>query len=144
MATMPSRTLSVRIERNRDSAYAFLAEPTNFPRWASGLCSAIQPLDDALWLAQTPQGPLRVRFSPRNDFGVLDHEVLPPEAPPIHIPLRLIGNGDGCELQLTLLRQPEMDDATFERDAQWVQRDLGAIKALLELEELPLPMGWSP
>ena len=132
MATRPSRVLSVRIERPRDAAYAFLAEPKNFPYWASGLCSAIEPLQDDLWLAQTPQGPLRVRFSPRNAFGVLDHDVLPEQAPAIHIPLRLVPNGDGCELQLTLLHQPQMDDATFERDAQWVERDLQAIKVLLE------------
>ena len=106
MGTSASRTLAVRIERPWQVAYDFLAEPRNFPRWASGLCSAIEPLDADHWLAQTPQGPLRVRFSPRNPFGVLDHDVLPEDAPPIHIPLRLIANGDGCELQLTLLRQP--------------------------------------
>lgn len=132
MATRASRVLSVRIERARDAAYDFLAEPKNFPYWASGLCSAIEPLEGDLWLATTPQGPMRVRFSPRNGFGVLDHDVLPEQAPAIHIPLRLIANGDGCELQLTLLRQPQMDDATFERDAQWVERDLQAIKVLLE------------
>ncbi|WP_315808143.1 SRPBCC family protein [Pseudomonas sp. C9-3] len=132
MATRASRVLSVRIERPRDAAYDFLADPKNFPYWASGLCSAIAPLEGDLWLAQTPQGPLRVRFSPRNGFGVLDHDVLPEQAPAIHIPLRLIPNGDGCELQLTLLRQPQMDDATFERDAQWVEKDLRAIKVLLE------------
>ncbi|MCP8465319.1 SRPBCC family protein [Pseudomonas sp. ZM23] len=132
MTTMPSRTLSVRIERRWSEAYEFLAAPENFPRWASGLCSAIEPLQDDLWLARTPQGALRVRFSPRNPFGVLDHDVLPDDAPAIHIPLRLIVNRDGCELQLTLLRQPEMDDATFERDAQWVMKDLQAIKTLLE------------
>lgn len=132
MSTLPSRTLSVCIERRWSEAYEFLAAPQNFPRWASGLCSAIQPLEGDLWLAQTPQGALRVRFSPRNPFGVLDHDVLPDDAPAIHIPLRLIANGDGCELQLTLLRQPPMDDATFARDAQWVERDLRAIKVLLE------------
>ena len=132
MTTRASRVLSVRIERPRDAAYDFLAEPKNFPCWASGLCNAIEPLEGGLWLAQTPQGPLRVRFSPRNAFGVLDHDVLPEDSPAIHIPLRLIANGDGCELQLTLLRQPQMDDATFERDAQWVEKDLQAIKVLLE------------
>jgi hypothetical protein len=132
MATRDSRVLSVRIERPRDTAYEFLADPANFPYWASGLCSSIEPLEGGLWLAQTPQGPLRVRFSPRNAFGVLDHDVLPEQAPAVHIPLRLIANAEGCELQLTLLRQPQMDDATFERDAQWVERDLQAIKVLLE------------
>lgn len=137
MTTSPSRTLSVRIERRWSESYEYLAAPENFPHWASGLCSSIQPLDAELWLAQTPQGPMRVRFSPRNPFGVLDHDVLPKDAPAIHIPLRLIANGDGCELLLTLLRQPQMDDATFERDAQWVERDLRAIKALLESQGRP-------
>lgn len=132
MATRASRVLSVRIEQPRDTVYEFLADPTNFPYWASGLCSSIEPLEGDLWLAQTPQGPLRVRFTPRNAFGVLDHDVLPEQAPAIHIPLRLIANAEGCELQLTLLRQSQMDDATFERDAQWVERDLQAIKVLLE------------
>lgn len=132
MTTLPSRTLSVRIERRWSEAYDFLAAPQNFPLWASGLCQAIEPLEGDLWLAQTPQGALRVRFSPRNAFGVLDHDVLPEGSPAIHVPLRLIANGDGCELQFTLLRQPEMDDAGFERDAQWVEKDLQAIKGLLE------------
>lgn len=38
----------------------------------------------------------------------------------------------GCELTLTLFRQPGMDDARFEADAQWVMRDLEVAKALLE------------
>ncbi len=33
---------------------------------------------------------------------------------------------------LTLLRLPEMTEAVFARDAEWVARDLAALKALLE------------
>jgi hypothetical protein len=33
---------------------------------------------------------------------------------------------------LTLFRLPDMSDADFARDAEWVARDLAALKVLLE------------
>ncbi|MFX8145270.1 hypothetical protein ABTL24_19370, partial [Acinetobacter baumannii] len=53
----------------------------------------------------------------------------------IYIPLRVVGNAEGCLVSLTLFRQPEMDDATFAADAAWVERDLLALKALAEAEQ---------
>jgi hypothetical protein len=50
----------------------------------------------------------------------------------ISIPLRVVANGDGAEVTLTLFRVPGMDDAAFERDAGMVAKDLSALKALLE------------
>jgi hypothetical protein len=44
--------------------------------------------------------------------------------------MRIIRNGDGAEVQLTLFRQPDMSDAAFAADAQWVTRDLQALRAL--------------
>ena len=73
-----------------------------------------------------------VRFSESNAFGVLDHWVSPPSGVQIYIPLRVVKNGTGCELVFTLFRQPDMDHARFEADAQWVMRDLKAAKQLLE------------
>ena len=35
-------------------------------------------------------------------------------------------------MMLTLLRLPEMTDAIFARDAEWVAKDLAALKALLK------------
>jgi len=43
-----------------------------------------------------------------------------------------VKNGSGCELVFTLFRQPNMDQARFDADAQWVMRDLKAAKQLLE------------
>jgi hypothetical protein len=47
---------------------------------------------------------------------VLDHWVTLPDGTEISIPLRVVANGDGAEVTLTLFRAPGMDDATFERD----------------------------
>jgi len=46
--------------------------------------------------------------------------------------MRVMPNGEGSEVMLVLFRQPEMDDAAFARDAELMQNDLRALKALLE------------
>jgi hypothetical protein len=92
---------------------------------------SIKQVDDE-WIAETPQGPLKVRFTAPNDFGVLDHYVIPAPGVEIYVPMRVIANGTGCELVFTLFRQPDMSDAKFAEDIAWVERDLTAVKALLE------------
>lgn len=46
--------------------------------------------------------------------------------------MRLLGNGSGCELLSTLVREPSMSDAQFASDAGFVERDLNGLKRLLE------------
>jgi hypothetical protein len=46
--------------------------------------------------------------------------------------MRLVSNGDGCELLFTLFREPGMTDEHYNSDADFVQRDLNGLKALLE------------
>ncbi|MDB5799861.1 MAG: polyketide cyclase [Rhodocyclales bacterium] len=130
MSMSEALQLSVSIARSAERAYAFLAEPSNFPEWATGL-GALRKVG-AQWVAATPDGPLHVRFSERNLFGVLDHWVSPLSGADIYIPLRVIANGAGCELIFTLFRQPGMRDEKFEADAAWVERDLLNAKKLLE------------
>lgn len=49
----------------------------------------------------------------------------------VHVPLRVIQNGDGAEVMRTLFRQPGMDDERFAA-AKWINRDLKVLKALVE------------
>ena len=125
------RKLSVAIDRPAVEAYEFLSQPENFPKWASGLSRSLR-LVDGEWIADTDEGPARVRFSERNAFGVLDHAVTLPQGRSVYVPLRIVPRGRGCQLELTLFRQAEMSDAQFAADAEWVMRDLGAAKRLLE------------
>jgi hypothetical protein len=46
--------------------------------------------------------------------------------------MRVIANGTGSEVLLTLFRLPDMTVEAFARDAEWVERDLKALKELLE------------
>ena len=130
-ATFESRTISVCINRPVDVVYNFASVPENFPQWASGLGKSITKSNDE-WIAETPQGSMKVRFTERNSFGVLDHYVMPEPGLEIYIPMRVISNGTGSELIFTLFRLPGVSDEKFAEDAEWVKRDLNALKTLLE------------
>ncbi|HKQ29207.1 MAG TPA: hypothetical protein VJT77_11450 [Burkholderiales bacterium] len=125
------RKISVAIDRAPSEAYEFLSQPENFPRWASGLAGSLRRIGDD-WVAETPEGRATVHFSERNAFGVLDHSVALPCGNTVYVPLRVVPNGSGCELVLTLFRQADMSDEKFAADAQWVMRDLATAKRILE------------
>jgi hypothetical protein len=132
MPIQPVRHISVGISRPLEEVYAFLAEPGNFLRWASGLGHSFRHVDAMEWLAETPMGPMKVRFSERNSFGILDHTVVAPGGEAMHNPMRAFANGDGSEVVFSLFRRAGMSDEDFERDADWVSRDLQTLKAHLE------------
>ena len=129
--TVESRTITVRIDRPFDRAYEFLADPANWNQWAFGLGKNIRRSNDG-WIADSDGSVAQVRFTPRNSFGVVDHTVIRPSGQRVYLPMRLIVNGEGCELLFTLYREPNMSDAQFASDAGFVQRDLDGLKRLLE------------
>ncbi|MBI1684512.1 SRPBCC family protein [Caulobacter hibisci] len=133
MPLQPSRPITVAIARSIDDVYAYAADPQRMAQWAAGLGSGLSSTDNPeVWTVETPAGQARVRFSPHNPYGVLDHWVTQPDGGEVYIPLRVVANGDGAEVTLTLFRLPEMDDAAFEADAAAVTHDLQTLKARLE------------
>ena len=131
VTTHRARNISVSIERDWREVYEFAHLPENFPRWATGLAAFLRK-DGEQWVTDTPEGEVRVRFTPRNDFGVLDHFVTLATGVQIHVPLRVVANGSGSEVILTLFLLPGMTDEIVERDADLVSNDLRALKRLLE------------
>ena len=129
--TTGSRHLSVRIDRPVSEVYAFASDLANLPRWAPGLGSEVVH-EDGGWFVETSDGRARVEMAPPNVFGVLDHEVTTPSGEIVHVPMRAIADGDGCEVVFTLRRSPGMTDADLERDAALVTADLARLKSVLE------------
>ena len=131
LETIESRTVSVRISRPFPEVYEFMVKPENWNQWATGLGKAIRQTPEG-WVAETQQGQIKVRFTPRNSFGVLDHYVVRSTKPEVYVPMRLIANGDGCELLFTLFREPGMTDDRYAGDMEFVKKDLNGLKELLE------------
>ncbi|WP_428429070.1 SRPBCC family protein [Pararhizobium sp.] len=131
MPAMEAKIIHITIERNWREVYAFAAKPENMPLWASGLASGLEP-DGEDWVARGALGNARVRFTPFNDFGVLDHLVTLETGLQVQNALRVIPNGSQAEVMFTLLKQPGMSNEQFDSDADWVQKDLNALKERLE------------
>ncbi len=128
-----SRHIGVRIERPASEVYEFAADPLNLPRWAAGLAGSTVERDGDRWFTRSPMGRVTFTFAPRNEFGVLDHDVTLPSGQTVRNPLRVIADGDACDVVFTLRRRPEMTDADFERDADAVATDLATLRSVLEV-----------
>ena len=76
----------------------------------------------------------RLKFSQLNEYGVLDHWVTPDGGEEIYIPLRVIPNGSGALVTLTLFRLAEHSPESYAKDAGTVAKDLRDLKELLEAE----------
>ena len=126
-----SRTMSVAIGRPWREMYEAIWRPEMFLKWASGLSNSSLEKDGEIWKARGPEGTISIRFTDHNPFGVMDHYVDTGSGPEIYAPRRIISNADGAEVLLTLFRQPQMSAEKFLADAEWVERDLLALKALM-------------
>ena len=130
-ALLKSRTVGVSINCDPRTVYEFVSNPENLPKWATMFCRSIKP-SNGEWTVETPQGPVNIRFSKRNDLGVLDHYVSPSPGVEIFVPMRVVPNGGGAEVLLTLFRTAEMSDEQYAQDMRWVEQDLNHLKRIME------------
>ena len=126
---LKARTLAVSIDCAPGQVYDFVSDPRNLPRW-SFFGSVIRSGDQ--WVADTPDGPVGIRFVEANELGVLDHYVKLGSGVEIYVPMRVILNGEGSEVLFTLFQAPDMSDEAFAEDAKQVERDLATLKVVLE------------
>lgn len=127
--------ISVTINRSPADVYEFASDPRNLPRWAAGLARSEVRKDGDDWVAESPLGRVRIKFAPKNPYGVLDHDVRLESGVTVHNPMRVVPNGEGSEFIFTLIRQPGMSDEKLAKDKAAVQKDLRSLKELLERRE---------
>jgi hypothetical protein len=133
MSRMPSdsRHVSERIGRPADEVYEYAVNPANVPEWAPGLGSSVENVGGR-WFVDTTMGRVGLAFVERNVFGVLDHEVTLPSGEVIYNPMRVVRDGDGCEVVFTVRRGLGMSDEEFAEDAEAVAADLARLKGIVE------------
>ena len=151
---MRTRHVSTVIRRPPEQVYAYARDPANLGAWAAGLASGrIEPGDESgaegggadgdgdrgdTLVVDSPMGRVSVRFLPRNELGVLDHEVTLSDGTVTYNPLRVVPHPEGAEVIFTLRG---VDDDEFEQDAAMVAEDLARLRAVFEG---PLPAGAPP
>jgi len=131
VALLKSRTLSVSINCDRKKVYEFVSNPENLPKWAKMFCRSIKKSNGG-WIVETPQGPVKVRFTRKNEFGILDHYVNPAPGVEVFVPMRVVSNGSGSEVIFTLFQLAGMSDEKCAEDIGWVEQDLRTLKGIME------------
>ena len=124
--------VSTTIDRPAADVYDFASNPLNLSAWASGLAHRDVQLVDGQWVVDSPMGRVLVAFAPPNDFGILDHDVTLPVGETVRNPMRVIPNGDGCDVVFTVRRRPGMSDADLAADVDAVTADLAALRTRME------------
>ena len=130
-ALLKSRTVSVAINCDPATVYEFVSNPENLPKWAKMFCRSIKKSKGG-WIVETPHGPVNVRFSKRNDFGILDHYVSPAPGVEVFVPMRVVPNGSGSEVIFTPFQPVGMSDEKHAEDIRWVEQDLHHLKSIME------------
>jgi uncharacterized protein YndB with AHSA1/START domain len=132
-----ARTISASIDCPPDRVYEFVSDPRNLPRWS--FFRAVTRAGQE-WRAETPDGPVGFRFVERNTLGVLDHVVTLGSGEEVRVPMRVVPNGDGSEVLLTVFRSPGATEEALLADAQQVEKDLTTLKRLLEQSAAAAPV----
>ncbi len=128
---METRHVSTYIDRSLREVYDYASDPTHLPEWAPGLLKSVEKVDGQ-WIADSPMGRIVLGWTPRNEYGVLDHHVTLPTGETFYNPMRVTAHGAGSEVVFSVRRQPGMTDEEFDRDANAVQADLVTLKRTVE------------
>lgn len=126
------KVISATIDAPAHAVYEFARRRENLHRWAAGLASADIEQEGDHWGADSPMGRVQIRMAPRNDFGVLDHDVMTPDGTTTHNAFRVTPVDAGCALTFVVLRAAGASADDFERDAALVAQDLKTLKGLME------------
>lgn len=131
MSPMRSRHVSQVIAAPPTAVYDYAANPDNLPKWAAGLAQGEVVREGERLVMDSPMGKVTVTFAPRNDHGIIDHDVRLPTGDVVHNPVRVIAHPDGAEIIFTV-RQLSLTDEEFDQDTEAVAQDLDTLKALIE------------
>lgn len=131
---MRSNTQTVSIDSPADRAFAFVADPTNLPRWAIGFAKDVTQGGDLGYIVTTGQGEVPLRVATDARLGVVDFHMKVGDGADAVAHSRVLPRGDGAEYVFTQFQAPGMDDAVFDGQVAALGHELVALKALLEVE----------
>jgi hypothetical protein len=129
--TWPVLHLTQSVDAAPVAVVAVASDPEQLPRWAAGLSAGIRN-ESGRWISDSPLGVVEVAFVGPAEWGVLDHDVTPPDGAVVRNVLRVLPNDEGSEVVFSLFHRPDQTDAQFDDDARHVREDLLRLKALVE------------
>ncbi len=114
-----------------EKIYAFLSNPMNWPQYAVVNLKSVSPGRDGWFKAVTKFGEGEIKVDGVKEFGILDHVWRDPQAA-WKVYSRVVPNGEGSTVMLTLFQPPVMSDAQFDLAMKEMDVEMAKLKELME------------
>ncbi len=128
---LPSHTVTQTITRNWIDLYETIWKPEFFSRWAFGLCQGEMIQDGDHWKTGSLDQEIRIRFTPYNAFGIMDHFVTTHSGKERYVPMRVIANQCGADVIITLFQDELTSDKLFSEAIAATEHDLQKLNLVM-------------
>lgn len=122
---------STDIGASPEKVFAFLADPLNWPQYAIVNLRSVRPGRDGWCKAVTKFGEGEIKVNGVKEFGILDHTWRDPQAS-WDVYSRVVPNGEGSTVMMTLFQPPVMTDAQFDQAMKEMDAEMAKLKEILE------------
>ncbi len=124
-----SDTFFMSIKAAPAGVFDFLANVNNWPLF-SIFAQSVSRIDDTHWIVHSPHGNVEVVTAFDKEHGILDHYIRPAESSEdfLLIPYRVVPNGSGAELMITIFNTSDK----YDEHKKWVPQELAKTKKYLE------------
>jgi hypothetical protein len=121
----------VDIQSAPEKVFDFLSDPLNWPQYAVINLLSVSAGHNGWFNAVTKFGEGQIRVEGVSEFGILDHEWKDPQAN-WKVFSRVVPNGDGSTVMMTLFQPPVMNDAQFDEAMKLMDIEMNKLKEILE------------
>ncbi|MFA5975121.1 MAG: RNA-binding protein [Elusimicrobiota bacterium] len=125
--TLRSKTLTASLPHDVQALFAKIADPDSLPQWHPNACRSIRRENGQI-LAESPRGPMGIRLI-RDDRALLvDLIMCLSEGIEFTTSIRLLQNGSGSEIIMTMIQPQGLSDSTFNEQVHWAENALRGLR----------------
>lgn len=126
-------TKTISIAKDVQTVFQFLNNGNNWPKCEIVNVRSVKKTSDKDWYDMiTPMGSARLRIRANEEYGILDHDFIDPQAS-WTVPARVVANGQGCEFMITLFQPLIFDNDFFDEQMALMDKELLMLKQIMEL-----------
>lgn len=130
ITTSRSAVKHVDINATFEKVFAFMSEPMNWPRYAIVNMRSVTPGQDGWYNTVTKFGEGQLKVFPMKEHGIFDHTWKDAQAS-WTVPARVVKNGSGATVLMTLFQPPVMTDAQFDAAMKDMDIEMNELKGIL-------------
>lgn len=129
-----SQIKSADIQANPEKIFDFVSNPLNWPQYAIVNTRSVTSGTEGWYRTVTKFGEGEIKVLPVRELGIFDHIWRDPQAT-WTVPARVVPNGDGAMVMMTLFQPPLMSNTEFDCAMQEMDIEFNKLKEILERGE---------